>query len=97
MTAQVLTGHGGYEALSLVDDHPTPSPGPGEVVVRVGACGLNNTDINTRTAWYSRSVKDGITDDGGKHGFSDAKTNEGSWSNPGKEEDDGRITQASLG
>lgn len=79
MTAQVLTGHGGYEALSLVDHHPTPSPGLGEVVVRVGACGLNNTDVNTRTGWYSGSVAGGITEQGATHGFAEAGS-DGSWS-----------------
>ena len=29
--------------------------GDGEVLVRVLACGLNNTDVNTRKGWYSRS------------------------------------------
>jgi hypothetical protein len=26
-----------------------------------GACGMNNTDINTRIAWYSKSVTEGTT------------------------------------
>ena len=30
-----------------------PRLGPVEVLIRVGAFGLNNTDVNTRTAWYS--------------------------------------------
>jgi len=81
MRAMVLVGHGGLDKLEYHEDWPTPIPRAGEVLIKVGACGLNNTDINTRTAWYSQSVKDGITDEGGKHGFSDAKTNEGSWSN----------------
>ena len=50
MRAVVLTGHGGLDKLVYREDVPTPRPGPGEVVVAVGACGLNNTDINTRTA-----------------------------------------------
>lgn len=79
MTAQLLTGHGGYEALSLVHDHPTPAPGPGELVIRVGACGLNNTDINTRTAWYSGAVVGAVTEQGAARGFAGAGT-DGSWS-----------------
>jgi NADPH:quinone reductase-like Zn-dependent oxidoreductase len=79
MRAVVLTGHGGLDKLDYREDWPVPAPGPGEVLVRVGACGLNNTDINTRTAWYSKSVTEGITDTGGKQGFESADTAVGSW------------------
>ncbi len=79
MRAVVLTGHGGYDRLEYREDWPTPEPGAGEVLVRVGACGLNNTDINTRTAWYSKSVTDGITDDGASVGFAEAEADSGSW------------------
>lgn len=79
MKAVVLTGHGGLDKLEYHEDWPTPSPGPGEVQVRVAACGLNNTDINTRTAWYSKSVTDGITRSGGSEGFEDADAKSGSW------------------
>lgn len=54
MRGVVLTGHGGPEMLEIRDDLPTPSPGPNDVIVRVRAAGVNNTDINTRTAWYSK-------------------------------------------
>jgi NADPH:quinone reductase-like Zn-dependent oxidoreductase len=40
--------------LQWRDDLPRPVPGRGDVLVRVGAAGVNNTDINTRTAWYSK-------------------------------------------
>lgn len=80
MRAVVLVGHGGLDQLVCRDDWPTPTPRADEVVVRVGACGLNNTDINTRTAWYSKTVRDGITDAGGKAGFDDAEAAQGSWS-----------------
>lgn len=56
MRAVVLTGHGEIDKLVYHDDWPVPQPGPGEVLIRVHACGLNNTDVNTRTAWYSKSV-----------------------------------------
>jgi len=79
MRAMVLTGHGGLDRLEYHPGWPTPVPAAGEVVVRVGACGLNNTDINTRTAWYSRSVTEGITDAGGKQGFDSAEADNGSW------------------
>jgi len=61
MRAVVLTGHGGPEKLEYHDDWPRPVAGPGEALVRVGACGLNNTDVNTRTAWYSKGVTGGTT------------------------------------
>ena len=56
MQAMVTTGHGGFEKLSFRSDWPCPEPAAQEVLVRVGACGLNNTDINTRIGWYSKSV-----------------------------------------
>ena len=61
MRAVVLTGHGGFDKLNYVEDWPTPTPAAGEVLVEVAACGLNNTDINTRVGWYSKSVS-GATD-----------------------------------
>lgn len=61
MSGVVLTGHGGPEKLEWRDDLPVPTPGARDVVVRVSAAGVNNTDINTRTAWYSKG--DGESDD----------------------------------
>jgi len=81
MRAVVLTGHGGLDKLEYHEDWPTPVPTDNEVLVRVGACGLNNTDINTRTAWYSKTVTEGITDDRGKGGFASADVETGSWGN----------------
>lgn len=54
-----LTGHGGFEKLELRHDIPTPKPTPNDVVIRVSAAGVNNTDINTRTGWYSKGDADG--------------------------------------
>ena len=56
MRAVLLTGNGGYEKLELRDDVPVPVPGPDDVLIRVGAAGVNNTDINTRIGWYSKAV-----------------------------------------
>ena len=56
-----LTGHGGPEKLELHNDIPVPNPGSRDVLIRVAAAGVNNTDINTRTAWYSK--KEGASDD----------------------------------
>ena len=61
MRAVVLTGHGGMDKLVLRDDWPVPSPGPEQVLIRVGACGMNNTDVNTRSGWYSKAVTDATT------------------------------------
>ncbi len=64
MRAVLLTGHGGFEKLDYRDDVPVPALQSGEVLIRVGAAGINNTDINTRIGWYSKSV-DGATSSGG--------------------------------
>jgi len=56
-----LIGHGGLDKLVVRDDIPVPRPGPGEVLIQVGAAGVNNTDINTRVAWYSKT--DGASED----------------------------------
>ena len=72
MCAVLLKGHGGYEQLEYRDDVPVPRPEAGEVLVRVGAAGINNTDINTRTAWYSKDVTEGTTAEGAAGGYGDA-------------------------
>ena len=51
MRAAVTTRHGGLDAIEL-REVPTPSPGPGEVLVRVAAAGCNNTDLWTREGSY---------------------------------------------
>lgn len=56
-----LTGHGGLDKLEVRSDIPVPQPTANDVVIRVKAAGVNNTDINTRTAWYSKS--DAASDD----------------------------------
>ncbi len=79
MRAAVLTGHGGLDMIQLRDDVPVPTPGPGEVLIRVHACGMNNTDVNTRTAWYSKGVTEGTTAEGGAGGFDAAIDADGTW------------------
>lgn len=52
MRAMVLTGFGGPEKLEYRADVPVPRPGPGEVLLEVGACGMNNTDLKVREGSY---------------------------------------------
>ena len=67
MTAVLTIGHGGYEVLEYRTDVRRPEPMAGEVLIRVGAAAVNNTDINTRTGWYSKTVStassEGVTAD----------------------------------
>ena len=71
MRAVLLTGHGGYDKLECRDDVPVPTPGPNDVLIRVAAAGVNNTDINTRIGWYSKSVAE-ATDVGAASGIEGA-------------------------
>ena len=57
MKAMLLTGHGGPEKLVLENNWLTPDIAPDEVLVQVGACGINNTDIWVREGAY------GVSDD----------------------------------
>ncbi|WP_022951197.1 alcohol dehydrogenase family protein [Leucothrix mucor] len=74
-----LTGHGGFEKLEFSADIPVPIPKAGEVLIHVRGAGVNNTDINTRTAWYSKAVTS-ATDAGAESGFDASADNDGSWS-----------------
>lgn len=55
MIAVVTTGNGGYDKLEY-RSVPIPEPGPTDVLLRVRAAGINNTEINTRLGWYSSTV-----------------------------------------
>ncbi len=61
MKAMVTMGHGGLEQMVLHENWPRPEPAAGEVLIKVAACGLNNTDVNTRSGWYSKTVSDATT------------------------------------
>lgn len=80
MRAVQLVGHGGLDKLVYREDVPVPVVGQGEVLVKVGASALNNTDINTRTSWYAPDVTTGITEDGGQEGFDQAEGKSAAWS-----------------
>lgn len=83
MTAVQLTGHGDYDQLVYRDDVAVPVPGRGQVLIKVGAAGVNNTDINTRIGWYSKSnagnLEDIDHDDLAESGGSE----DGDWSGAG--------------
>jgi NADPH:quinone reductase-like Zn-dependent oxidoreductase len=59
--------------LEFRNDIKVPEPKPDQVLIKVLGASINNTDINTRTAWYSKSVtgetnsedSKGLDDDGG--------------------------------
>lgn len=61
MKAMVTMGHGDLDQIVLHTDWPRPEPAAHEVLIKVGACGLNNTDVNTRSGWYSKKVTDATT------------------------------------
>lgn len=58
MRAVRITGHGGSEVLELAEV-PVPDPAAGEVLVRVSAVALNNTDLWTRQGAYGRPADPG--------------------------------------
>jgi NADPH:quinone reductase-like Zn-dependent oxidoreductase len=55
MKAVVTVGNGGYDKL-VYKDVPVPTIDEGEVLIKVLAAGVNNTEINTRLGWYSSKV-----------------------------------------
>ncbi|MFK7752234.1 MAG: alcohol dehydrogenase family protein [Sedimentitalea sp.] len=75
MQAMVLTGHGDMDMYQWREDWPVPTAAPGEVVIRVGACGLNNTDVNTRVGWYSKTVEQATSGTG----FQEPSQEDPSW------------------
>ena len=75
MKAMVLTGHGGLDRYVWHEDWPRPEPGAMEALIRVRACGLNNTDVNTRSGWYSKTVDEATTGDA----YTDVGEQDPSW------------------
>src|SRR5258708_21021905 len=55
MKAIQITQTGGPEVMSI-REVPTPVPGPGEVLIRVAASGVNFIDLYFREGLYSNSV-----------------------------------------
>ena len=79
MRAALLIGRGGPEMLEVRDDVSVPTPADDEVLIAVAACGVNNTDINTRVGWYSRSVTSATSGDG----FDEAHSDDATWGRSG--------------
>lgn len=75
MCAFVLSGHGDLDMLEYHTDWQTPVADANEVLIRVLACGLNNTDVNTRTAWYSKAVSQQTSGDA----LAEAESDDASW------------------
>ncbi len=75
MNAFVLKRHGGVDAIEFEPAWPVPEIGADDVLIKVGACGLNNTDVNTRSGWYSKSVSAATSGDG----YSDVGEDDPAW------------------
>jgi len=69
--------NGGLDAQEYRTDWPMPTLKPGYVMVQVHACGLNNTDVNTRTGWYSPSNRNANSLETGVWGVEGADNTEG--------------------
>ena len=82
MHAVVLTGHGGFEKLEYRTDVAVPTPADNGVLIRVGAAGINNTDVNTRIGWYSKSITTGTNSDAESGAASDV-SDDGGWDGVG--------------
>jgi alcohol dehydrogenase len=55
MKAMLLTGHGGLDKLVYDEHFPVPKITSNQVLIKVGACGINNTDIWVREGAYGSS------------------------------------------
>jgi NADPH:quinone reductase-like Zn-dependent oxidoreductase len=79
MHAMVLTGHGGVDKLVYRTDWPVPVPGSADVLLKVGACGINNMDLNARVGWYGATVTEGMTPEIAIEGAPAGSTDLGNW------------------
>jgi NADPH:quinone reductase-like Zn-dependent oxidoreductase len=81
MLAVVTTGNGGPDKLAYREVR-RPEPRDGEVLVRVLAAGVNNTEINTRLGWYSASVDEGTGEDAETQESAAVQREDGGWDAP---------------
>ena len=56
MRGIIIESFGGPEQLDFREDLPDPIPGDGEVLVSVGAVGVNFTDVYQREGIYPRPL-----------------------------------------
>ncbi len=59
MKAVQLMGHGDMDQLVYREDVPVPEPAPGEVLIEISACGMNNTDVWVREGAYGSETDAG--------------------------------------
>ncbi|MCP3687408.1 MAG: zinc-binding dehydrogenase [Gammaproteobacteria bacterium] len=78
MKAVVTLGNGGYDKLDFCDV-PIPELLRGEVLIRVKAAGINNTEINTRLGWYSDAVTTATDDSALQAEQHDVEVTNGGW------------------
>lgn len=66
-----LIGYGDVEMQQYRSDIVVPTPQANEVLIKVSAAGVNNTDINTRIGWYSKGDENDLSSSwsGGKLNF----------------------------
>lgn len=69
MSGVAMIGYGGPDQLVWRDDLPVPQLRDDDVLIRVFAAGVNNTDINTRIGWYGKNDGDDNSWNGGKIDF----------------------------
>ena len=72
MAGVLLTGYGGLDKLEYREDLPVPHPRADEILVKLSAAAINNTDINTRSGWYDSAVTC-ATSQGAEGGFASRK------------------------
>jgi NADPH:quinone reductase-like Zn-dependent oxidoreductase len=79
MRAMVLTGHGGLDKLEYREDWPVPKVGERDVLIKVGACGINNMDLNARVGWYGATVTEGMSEKVALEGADEGASDLGNW------------------
>ena len=78
MKAVVTLANGNYDQLSY-QDYPMPQLKASEVLLKVLAAGVNNTEINTRLGWYSSSVTEATEDTSGDDSQTASNQQDGGW------------------
>jgi NADPH:quinone reductase-like Zn-dependent oxidoreductase len=68
MAAVQLVGHGGLDKLVYRRDVLVPTVLPGEVLIKVSACGMNNTDVWVREGAYGKEDDPGAVSTWRRHG-----------------------------